>query len=72
MGGMGADFKTVSSIHDVTPSGKNAIRLQIGVVLNRDLSVASQNAITAPIAKRRDSRAPAGKAGQNPRLGRPG
>ncbi|MEQ1861955.1 MAG: hypothetical protein ABMA13_18710 [Chthoniobacteraceae bacterium] len=43
--GMGASFNGVIYIHDVTPTGKNAVRLQNGAVLSRDLSVASQNAV---------------------------
>ena len=43
--GMGASFNGVLYIQDVTPTGKNAIRLQNGAVLNRDLSVASNNAV---------------------------
>ena len=43
--GMGSSFNGVLYIQDVTPTGKNAIRLQNGSVLNRDLSVASNNAV---------------------------
>ncbi len=43
--GMGGSFNGVLYIQDVTPTGKNAIRLQNGAVLNRDLSVASNNAV---------------------------
>lgn len=43
--GMGTGFNGVLYIQDVTPTGKNAIRLQNGAVLNRDLSIASSNAV---------------------------
>jgi hypothetical protein len=42
---MGAGFNGVLYIQDVTPTGKTAIRLQNGAVLNRDISVASNNAV---------------------------
>ena len=43
--GMDASFNGVLYIHDITPTGLNAIRLKNGAVLNRDLSIASNNAV---------------------------
>jgi hypothetical protein len=42
---MGSSFNGVFYIQDVTTTGKNAVRLQNGAVLSRDLSVASNNAV---------------------------
>ena len=43
--GMGSSFNGVFYIQDTTSTGLNAVRLQNGAVLSRDLSVASNNAV---------------------------
>lgn len=43
--GMGSTFNGVFYIQDVTPTGLNAVRLRNGAVLNRDLTVASNNGV---------------------------
>jgi Tfp pilus assembly protein PilX len=42
---MGTSFNGVLYIQDVTPTGLNAVRLQNGAVLTRDLTIASNNAV---------------------------
>ena len=43
--GMGTSFNGVFYIQDTTPTGLNAVRLQNGAVLNKDLSIVSNNAV---------------------------
>ena len=42
---MASTFNGVFYIQDITPTGLNAVRLKNGAVLNRDLSVVSNNAV---------------------------